>query len=88
MQRFAEDLRGASCKKEIEADRAALLAVGVSGTPSFYVNGRFLSGAQPVAVFSALIDEELAKAKAAIAGGVAAADYYDTIVKVGLASLE
>jgi protein-disulfide isomerase len=35
--------------------------LGVSGTPSFFVNGRFLSGAQPYASFARLIDEELAK---------------------------
>jgi protein-disulfide isomerase len=33
----------------------------VSGTPSFFINGRFLSGAQPYAAFARLIDEALAK---------------------------
>jgi protein-disulfide isomerase len=34
--------------------------LGVNSTPSFFVNGRFLSGAQPFAAFQALIDEVLA----------------------------
>lgn len=37
--------------------------VGVSATPTFFVNGRLLSGAQPFDVFKRVIDEELALAK-------------------------
>ena len=33
--------------------------VGVSGTPAFFVNGRFLSGAQPFAAFQEAIEEAL-----------------------------
>jgi protein-disulfide isomerase len=36
--------------------------LGVSGTPAFFVNGRFVSGAQPLDVFRQYIDEELAAA--------------------------
>jgi protein-disulfide isomerase len=32
---------------------------GVSGTPAFFVNGRLLSGAQPLEAFKAVVDEEL-----------------------------
>ena len=46
---------------------------GARGTPAFFVNGRFLSGAQPFPAFEKLIDEELKKAKAS---GVARGDYY------------
>jgi protein-disulfide isomerase len=35
--------------------------VGVSGTPTFYINGRQLVGAQPFAAFKTIIDEELKK---------------------------
>jgi protein-disulfide isomerase len=33
--------------------------LGVSGTPAFFINGRFLSGAQPFEAFQQIIDEEL-----------------------------
>ena len=34
--------------------------LGLDSTPSFFINGRFLSGAQPFGAFQAIIDEELA----------------------------
>jgi protein-disulfide isomerase len=36
-------------------------ALGVSSTPTIFVNGRMLEGAQPYEVFAAAIDEELAR---------------------------
>ena len=36
-------------------------ALGVSGTPAFFVNGRFLSGAVPFEHFAELIDDEMAR---------------------------
>jgi len=32
---------------------------GVTGTPAFFINGRFLSGARPFDAFKAVIDQEL-----------------------------
>lgn len=37
-------------------------AVGVNGTPTFFLNGRSFSGAQPFDVFERMIEEELAMA--------------------------
>ncbi len=48
-------------KTMIDEDMAAGSEVGVSGTPAFFVNGRLLSGAQPIDRFSAIIDAELTK---------------------------
>lgn len=45
----------------INEDQQAGAAVGVSGTPTFYINGQQLVGAQPYASFKAIIDQELAK---------------------------
>ncbi len=42
-----------------DAQQAASL--GVTGTPGFFVNGRFLSGAKPFAAFKTVLDEELAR---------------------------
>lgn len=45
---------------EIRKDMADGQAVGVSGTPAFFINGIMLSGAQPYEKFKAVIDRELA----------------------------
>ena len=44
---------------EVEADKKAGAAVGVAGTPAFFVNGQFLNGARPFDSFKELIDAEL-----------------------------
>ena len=44
----------------VSKDLALGSQLGVSGTPAFFVNGRFLSGAQPYSAFAELIDEALA----------------------------
>jgi len=38
--------------------------LGITGTPAFFVNGRFLSGSQPFETFTRIIDEELATGSA------------------------
>ena len=45
----------------VRKDLFAGSALGVSGTPAFFVNGRFLSGAVPFEHFAELIDDELAR---------------------------
>ena len=47
---------------QVAADMAAGAAAGVSGTPAFFINGRFVNGALPFEAFKEVIDEEL-KAK-------------------------
>jgi protein-disulfide isomerase len=42
---------------------------GVQGTPSFFVNGIFINGAQPFDNFKKTIDQELQKAQAKISAG-------------------
>ncbi|HLC31439.1 MAG TPA: DsbA family protein [Candidatus Nanoarchaeia archaeon] len=48
-------------KDEIDKDQADGSAVGVQGTPAFFVNGQLISGAQPFAAFKQAIDAALAE---------------------------
>ncbi|XXX81120.1 thioredoxin domain-containing protein [Sorangium sp. So ce134] len=54
---------------KIDADMAVGKSSGVTGTPASIINGVFLSGAQPIDKFTAVIDEQLKAAQAAIASG-------------------
>ena len=46
---------------EFAKDYADGIAVGIQGTPTFFINGRFVGGAQSFPVFKKIIDEELAR---------------------------
>ncbi len=61
IDQYNKDISSSSVRKVIDDDLALAGTLGVSGTPSFFINGRFLSGAQPYASFARVIDEELAK---------------------------
>ena len=56
-------------KKKIDADVAEANELGISGTPSIYINGRFIAGAQPFETFAKIIDEELTKRNLPIPSG-------------------
>jgi protein-disulfide isomerase len=77
MRKFEADMRG-PCVARVQEDHAAMAGFGVSGTPTFFINGRFLSGSQPFENFRRLIDEELAKASEIIrTQGMKPGEYYD-----------
>ncbi|NBD13509.1 MULTISPECIES: thioredoxin domain-containing protein [Corallococcus] len=76
MAKFKAALDSDKFAAKLDADSAAGMAVGANGTPAFFINGRFLSGAQPFEAFKPLIDEEIAKADKALAAGTKAEDLY------------
>ena len=67
------DLEG--CKSWIQTSAQVLQPVGVSSTPSFFINGRFIQS-MDFAQFDALIKQELAVADKAVADGVPQGEYY------------
>src|SRR5262249_3000365 len=88
MTKYKVDIASDACKKDLADDMKILSAVGVSATPSFFVNGRFIEGAKSADQFKAIIDEELKKADAAIQGGVKAEEYYGSLVAKGKKSTQ
>src|SRR5215831_8261152 len=50
-------------KAVVQQDLNEGTQLGLSGTPTFFINGREISGNQPLTAFEAIIDEELARAK-------------------------
>ena len=59
--RFEKDLVDLEKKKRVEDDMAEARALGVTGTPGFFVNGHFLNGAKPFDEFAKVIDAELTR---------------------------
>src|SRR5262249_13013341 len=65
--------------KDITADIAEARNFGALGTPTFFINGRVLRGAQPYEQFKQLIDEEIGRADLLVAKGVRPVALYDEI---------
>jgi protein-disulfide isomerase len=63
MARFDKDMADAKIKKLVDADMAEAAAMGLTGTPGFFVNGRYLRGAKPFEDFAKLINAELTRLK-------------------------
>jgi protein-disulfide isomerase len=59
VERFKRDVAADDVKRKIDADASEAAKLGVTGTPGFFINGRFLRGARPFSSFKELIDEEL-----------------------------
>jgi protein-disulfide isomerase len=57
--RFTQCFDAKTALPRVEKDLAEAAAVGANSTPTFFINGRRLEGAQPLENFKAIIDEEL-----------------------------
>ncbi|MEM9454291.1 MAG: thioredoxin domain-containing protein [Myxococcota bacterium] len=83
VETFKKDLADPTLAKKIDAHQKQGMTLGARGTPAFFVNGRFLSGAQPAANFKTIIDEELKKAEALVAAGTPKAQVYAKTIAKG-----
>jgi len=75
-KRFAGNL--AACRDVVANEEKELGAIGVSGTPAFFINGRIYQGPRTEEGFVAAIDDAAHKADAS---GIASAAYYDALMK-------
>jgi protein-disulfide isomerase len=60
---FEQCFTSGKYKGLVQKDLSEGAQLGLTGTPTFFINGREMSGAQPVEAFAAVIDEELNQAK-------------------------
>lgn len=58
-KKFTECLSTNKYLTKVKKDLAEGKELGIDSTPTFFVNGKIVNGAQPIEVFSELIDEEL-----------------------------
>ncbi|MCK5257694.1 MAG: thioredoxin domain-containing protein, partial [Deltaproteobacteria bacterium] len=63
IEKFKADLRDHTYKKQVDRESKQAVTLGATGTPAFFVNGRYLSGAKPLDAFVKVIDEELSGKK-------------------------
>ena len=77
MGRFGTCYKANKFKEQIQGDQRTAVTLGARGTPAFFINGRYLSGAQPFPAFDALVQEELKKAKGS---GITKAEYYNKAI--------
>lgn len=59
VEQFKRDVAAADVKQKVDADAKEAAALGVTGTPGFFINGKFVRGARPFEAFKEVIDEEL-----------------------------
>lgn len=60
---FEQCLSSGAHQATVQRDVEEGTRVGVTGTPAFFINGRLLTGAQPLESFVRVIEEELARAR-------------------------
>jgi len=58
---FDQCLKSDASEARVNVDNAAAEAIGLGGTPAFFINGRFFGGTAPANAFKAIIDDELAR---------------------------
>ncbi len=58
MDKFTNDLKSDEVTKKLDKDQEDALALGLSGTPSIYINGKFISDPS---TFDKVVEEELKK---------------------------
>jgi protein-disulfide isomerase len=56
---FESDLQQGTCRAAVQADVTQGKTLGVTGTPTFFINGRAAVGALPYDTLSDVIEEEL-----------------------------
>jgi protein-disulfide isomerase len=86
LARFKKDLADPATEKMVAEDQALAGSVGADGTPTFFINGREISGAQPFSAFQPIIDEEIKKADALLKAGTKPQDLYDKLMATAAAA--
>ena len=69
MKQFQESIAKEKFKAQIDADSAEAGSLGVTGTPSFFVNGKYMSGAKPFEEFAKATNAELQRLNVPIPPG-------------------
>ncbi len=83
IKKFEADMKDKALETKIKKQQVQGTTLGARGTPAFFINGRFLSGAQPQAAFEKVIDEEMKKVDALLKAGTPADKVYEKVISKG-----
>lgn len=72
MSAFEAALASPKIAAAVDADTAEAESMGATGTPAFFVNGRYMFGAKPLEEFNRVINEELKKLNLPVPAAAAA----------------
>jgi protein-disulfide isomerase len=86
MSKFKKDMDDPKIKEEIAEQQKLANSVGASGTPTFFINGRQIVGAQPFGEFQKIIDEEIKKADELVKKGTPLKDVYQKLMEQAAAT--
>ncbi|MBV1859690.1 MAG: thioredoxin domain-containing protein, partial [Nannocystaceae bacterium] len=84
MQVYDKELSAQATADRVEVDLALSMALGVNGTPAYFINGRPMEGAYPEIHVRLLVEEELDRAQAAREQGIAPGDLYEHLTHTQL----
>lgn len=77
--KWKKDMGSPEIEAAVKKDAAYGAQVGADGTPTFFVNGKLISGALPFDSFKAVIDEQIAKANAELKRGTKQEKLYEVL---------
>ena len=80
VDQWKKDKESAEVAAVISKDASYGQSVGADGTPSFFINGKFISGAMPFDTFKSVIDDQIKKADEALKKGVKHEELYKTLM--------
>jgi len=84
VDKWKADMQSPAIMQHIARDQAQASQLGATGTPAFFINGKKLSGAQPIDNFKAIIDKALSDAQQMVNSGTPANQVYARIIEKGV----
>lgn len=81
LEKFKADLAAPATAEKVEQDLEQGRKLAVRSTPTFFVNGRLVTGAKPAAEIEAIVAEEIALAQKLIEAGSERGEVYARIMK-------
>ncbi len=87
VEKFKADMARTDVEKFATRDQRIANALGARGTPGFFINGKFLSGARPFDAFKTEIDAQIAAVKEEMKKGVGRAQARENVTAKNNAKL-